>query len=124
MKVLGICGSLRKDSFTRIMLNHAADVAPKTISIKQTDLSTLPLYNQDLDNKDLMPKAVLRFREELAQSDAILFGVCEYNYSISGVLKNAIDWASRNSVGPSPIVGKKAGMIGGGGCFFFEIYDY
>lgn len=93
MKVLGICGSLREKSINKGLLRAAIAVAPDDIKIETFDIGTLPLFNQDFENNP--PQVVTEFKQKIKDADAILFVTPEYNYSIPGVLKNAIDWASR-----------------------------
>jgi chromate reductase len=93
MKILGICGSLREKSINKGLLKAAIEVAPEGIKVDTFDIGTLPLFNQDFENTP--PKEVSDFKKKIEEADAILFVTPEYNYSISGVLKNAIDWASR-----------------------------
>jgi chromate reductase len=98
VKVLAVLGSLRKGSFNRALLHAAMGIA-KTDEIPMTftvaDISEFPLYNEDLRDREGFPPVVARFREQIAAADALLFVSPEYNYSVPGVLKNAIDWASR-----------------------------
>lgn len=93
MKVLGFAGSLRKASFNKALLRAASEVAPDGVSIEVFDLEGIPPYNQDLDRTP--PAKVTEFKTKIRSSDAILIATPEYNYSVPGVLKNAIDWASR-----------------------------
>lgn len=93
MTILGICGSLRKKSINKGLLKAAIEVTPEGIEIETFDIGVLPLFNQDFENNP--PKEVSDFKEKIEEADAILFVTPEYNYSISGVLKNAIDWGSR-----------------------------
>src|SRR5437764_9704221 len=93
VNVLGICGSLRAASFNRGLLRAAVELAPAGVTIETFDLSPIPPYNQDQENTP--PPAVVEFKASILAADAILFATPEYNYSIPGVLKNAIDWASR-----------------------------
>jgi chromate reductase, NAD(P)H dehydrogenase (quinone) len=95
MKVLAISGSLRRDSYNTILLGAAAEVAPEGVELELYDgLKDVPPYDED-DDTDIAPAAVARFREALAEADAVLFSTPEYNGSIPGQLKNALDWASR-----------------------------
>src|SRR3989338_5008048 len=93
MKILGICGSLRKGSYNKALLKIAQEVAPKGVKIEIFDLKDIPLFNQD-EEYDL-PKPVADFKKKIMNADGILFATPESNYSIPGVLSNAIDWASR-----------------------------
>ena len=92
--VLGICGSLRGKSFNRQALLAAAEVMPPRMRLTIASYDAIPLYNQDLQDQGL-PIAVTALAQEIREADALLIASPEYNYSISGVLKNAIDWLSR-----------------------------
>jgi chromate reductase len=95
MKIAGISGSLRKHSINRGVLRAvASQLAERNIEYLETDISDFPLYDQDL-NAQGIPDAVMRVHQQLQSADAIVLASPEYNYSISGVLKNAIDWLSR-----------------------------
>lgn len=110
LNVLGICGSLRQASYNAAALRVAQALAPDAgMSITVADISSLPLYNEDLRTAGF-PAAVERFREQIRAADALLFVTPEYNYSIPGVLKNAIDWASRPP--EQPFAGKPAAIMG------------
>lgn len=104
-----IIGSLRKDSFNRTVANGLYKLAPKEFSFKELNIGDLPLYNQDNDGAP--PATVVRFKDEIKASDGLLFVTPEYNRSIPGVLKNALDCASR-PYGQSAWSGKPAGVIG------------
>jgi chromate reductase, NAD(P)H dehydrogenase (quinone) len=108
--VAGLVGSLRARSFNRGLLRAAVELAPDGMTIADVPIGELPHYNEELDF-DGGPETVKRFRATIQAADAILFVVPEYNYSISGVLKNAIDWASRPT-GRGAIVGKPAAVMG------------
>ena len=104
-----IVGSLRRDSFNRKLANALVKLAPSDFSFKQLKIDDLPLYNQDDDGN---PAAVVkRLKDEISASSGVLFVTAEYNRSIPGVLKNAIDHASR-PYGKSAWQGKPAGVIG------------
>ncbi len=109
MKILAICGSLRKESFNKGALRAAIEVAPKGVKIETAEIGNLPLFNQDFEKNP--PEIVVEFKKKIGSADAILFVTPEYNYSISGVLKNAIDWASR-PYGDSAWEGKPAAIMG------------
>lgn len=95
MKILGISGSLRAGSFNTALLKVAAELAQKAgVKFEIYDISDIPFYNSDLD-ADNKPDAVVKFNAAIKNADGLLFSTPEYNYSIPGVLKNAIDWASR-----------------------------
>jgi chromate reductase, NAD(P)H dehydrogenase (quinone) len=107
--ILGICGSLRQASFNRAALRMATTLAPQGVTITEAEISAIPLYNEDIRAKGF-PPAVAEFRASIAAADALLFATPEYNYSMSGVLKNAIDWASRSP--EQPFAGKPVAMMG------------
>jgi chromate reductase len=120
MKVLAISGSLRRDSLNTRLLRAAADLAPSGVEVELLDpsvLKELPIYDQD-DDTDTPPVAARRLRGSIRLADAILIATPEYNGSIPGVLKNAIDWASRpfpdNAVKGKPVavIGASTGLFG------------
>jgi chromate reductase len=113
--ILGISGSLRKASLNTALLREAAELAPEHTRLTIADISDLPLFDDDVLRAG-PPEPVRRLKQQIAEADALLFGVAEYNYSISGVLKNAIDWASR-PLDTTPLTGKPASMVGSGGRF-------
>ena len=106
--VLGISGSLRKASYNTALINAAVDLMPPGMTLEVFDLSPLPMFNQDFEKP--FPEAVVAFRDKLAQADAILIATSEYNSSITGALKNALDWASRSP--QPPLQGKPAAIMG------------
>lgn len=93
MHILGISGSLRKNSYNTALLRYALSQLPSDITHEIANIGSLPLMNQDLEND--LPAPVKTLKEALARADAVLISSPEYNYSIPGVLKNAIDWVSR-----------------------------
>lgn len=97
--ILGICGSLRRGSFNRRLLELAGEVAPESLSLSvHEDFCSLPLFNEDLEQADgSPPPAIEQLREAMDKADAILIATPEYNQSMPGVLKNAIDWLSRSA---------------------------
>ena len=109
MKILGIAGSLRKGSFNRMALAVAQRLAPADVQFEVFDLANIPPYNEDVKAVG-WPESVKRFREAIAAADAVLITTPEYNYSIPGVLKNAIDWASRPP--EQPFDGKPIAIMG------------
>src|SRR5690348_8778146 len=109
IKVLGICGALRKGSFNMMALRVAQNLVPAGMKIEIADISAFPLYNEDVKAQGF-PPAVQAFRDQIAAADALLFATPEYNYSMSGVLKNAIDWASRPPA--PPVLGKPVAVMG------------
>jgi chromate reductase len=111
---VGFSGSLRAGSYNSALLRAAVELAPAAMHIETVSLADIPLYNADVEAQG-MPASVQTFRERLAAADALLIATPEYNYSVPGVLKNAIDWASR---GPeSPLNYKPLAMMGAGGRF-------
>lgn len=94
MKILGISGSLRSDSFNTKLLRLAAHQLPEKVDYLLYTCHNLPLYNQELDGTD-KPAAVVELLELIGNADGLLISTPEYNFGIPGVLKNAIDWASR-----------------------------
>ena len=106
--VLGISGSLRKGSHNTALLGAAAELMPPGMTLEIFDLAALPMYNPDHEKP--FPEAVIEFRTRLAQADAVLIATPEYNSSISGALKNAIDWASRPP--RQPFNGKPVAIMG------------
>ncbi len=111
ISVLGICGSLRKGSYNMAALRTAIELKPPGMTIEIAEIGAIPLYNEDVRAQGF-PPAVETLRRQIAAADALLFATPEYNYSMSGVLKNAIDWASRPP--DQPFAGKPAAIIGAG----------
>ena len=118
MKVLAICGSLRSASYNRQLLLAARDLLPGDAELELWDgLKAVPPYDED-DDGESPPAAVQRLRDALTGADAVLFSTPEYNSSIPGVLKNALDWASRPIATnvlrnkPVAVIGASTGMFG------------
>lgn len=111
--VLGISGSLRKSSNNTGLLRAANELLPAGMSLEIYDISAIPLYNNDLLAEGL-PPAVQEFKARIAAADALLIATPEYNSSLPGVFKNAIDWASRPP-NESSFPGKPLAMMGAGG---------
>ena len=115
-KILGIAGSLRRRSYNRSALRAAQQLAPAGVTLNIFELDGIPAFNED-DEKN-PPGKVLELKKQIRAADALLIVTPEYNYSISGVLKNAIDWASRPygdsawSGKPAAIMGASAGNLG------------
>src|SRR5688572_24831808 len=114
--VLGVSGSLRKASYNTAALRVAREIAPEGMVIEPVDLAPIPRYNED-GREPGFPPPVEEFRSRIKAADAVLFVTPEYNYSIPGVLKNAIDWASRPpdqpfDGKPMAIMGASPGVIG------------
>jgi chromate reductase, NAD(P)H dehydrogenase (quinone) len=116
--VLAFAGSLRKDSFNKALIRCAVEECPDNMTIDVFDLADIPLFNEDLIKT--LPDKVEAFKQKIREADALLMAVPEYNYSVSGVLKNALDWASRPKEGnplqgkPVAIMSASTGMLGGG----------
>jgi chromate reductase len=116
ISVLGICGSLRRGSYNMMALRTAIALKPAGMDVTVADISQIPLYDEDVRAQGF-PPAVETLRHQIAAVDALLFACPEYNYSMTGVLKNAIDWASRPpdqpfAGKPCAILGAAAGMAG------------
>jgi len=115
MKLLGISGSLRKESWNSAALRAAQELLPDH-ELEIAEIGDLPLMNQDLEANGKYPPAVERFRAQVLGADALLFATPEYNASIPAPLKNAIDWASRpaNTLAgkPGAIMGVSGGLLG------------
>lgn len=109
VRVLGFSGSLRKDSYNSAALRAAAELLPDGVALETFDLSPIPLYNEDERQRGLPPE-VQELRARISAADALLIVTPEYNYSVPGVLKNAIDWASRPP--DQPFNGKPLALMG------------
>lgn len=109
IKILGISGSLRKESYNLSLLTAASKLLPMDVELEIYSLDKLPMYNQDLEYAE--NPTVAEFKAKIKEADAILFSSPEYNYSIPGVLKNAIDVASR-PWGDNTWAGKPAAIMG------------
>jgi chromate reductase, NAD(P)H dehydrogenase (quinone) len=111
MRVLGISGSLRRDSHNTELLRAAASLLPSGVEFELYDgLREIPPYDED-DHKSQEPAAVTHLKERIAAADAVLFATPEYNHSIPGQLKNAMDWVSR-PLADTPLEGKPVAVIG------------
>jgi chromate reductase len=110
MRVLGIAGSLRNASYNRGLLRAAQELAPDGMEVDLFDIRDLPYYDGDVEAAGA-PEAVHRFRDAIRAADAVLFTTPEYNRGTSGVLKNAIDWASRPAR-QSVLDGKPVALMG------------
>lgn len=107
LTLLGICGSLRKKSLNAALLRTVAEtLPPEARLVDAPSLGDIPLFNSDLGE----PEAVAALKLAIREADGLVIATPEYNYSIPGVLKNALDWASRPQ--PSPLRGKPVGIIG------------
>ena len=112
IQFVGLSGSLRKGSFNTMLLKAAAQLLPTDVSMEIISIEDIPLYNADLDLPvaKQRPPSVEHFRKMLTDADGIVIASPEYNYSIPGGLKNAIDWASRGE--DSPLLRKPIAVIG------------
>jgi chromate reductase len=110
IRVLGFAGSLRRASYNRGLIRAAAEVAPTGIVVDVFDLGDVPLYNQDVEDAG-EPAAVVAFKQAIGRADAMLVATPEYNHGVPGVLKNALDWASRPRV-TSPLRDKAVAVTG------------
>jgi chromate reductase len=109
ISILGFAGSLRKDSYNKSILRAAIEFLSKDTGLEIFDLEGIPPFNQDMENQP--SEKVKEFKAKIRAADAILIATPEYNYSIPGVLKNAIDWASR-PYGDNAFEGKPAAVMG------------
>src|SRR5919199_5807597 len=116
VRILGIAGSLRRASYNRAALRAATQLVPAGVTLDTFELDGIPGFNQDEEHNP--PAKVIEFKRRIREADAILMVTPEYNYSVPGVLKNAIDWASRPygdsawSGKPVAIMGASVGTIG------------
>ena len=118
MRILAVSGSLREGSFNASLLRAALEAAPEGVELELWEgIGELPLYDEDVDGADA-PESVRRLRKDWAAADAILFSTPEYNGSVPGGLKNAVDWASRPKLEavlrnkPVAVVGASTGQFG------------
>ncbi|WP_332772518.1 NADPH-dependent FMN reductase [Phenylobacterium sp.] len=110
VSVLGFAGSLRQGSYNRALLRAAQALAPDGMSLEIFDLAAIPLYNGDVEATG-DPEGVAAFKQALRRADAVLMVTPEYNHGVPGVMKNAVDWASRPAQ-DSALNGKPVGIIG------------
>ncbi len=112
-KIVGISGSLRKASFNSALLRAAAEVAPKSLEVQLGTIVGIPLYDGDDEAQNGVPEAVARLKDQIASADGLLIVSPEYNNSMPGVLKNAIDWLSRPPKDAARVFANKpVGLIG------------
>jgi chromate reductase len=117
VKILGFVGSLRKGSYNKALIRAALELLPEDATLEVFDLEGIPPFNQDLENQP--PQIVRDFKAKIKNADALLIASPEYNYSIPGVLKNAIDWASRPYIDkvfdgkPVALMSASVGRLGG-----------
>ncbi len=93
--IIGIAGSTRRGSFNAALLRSATELAPQGINVKAVTIAGIPLYDGDLESEHGIPESVTQLKNQIAQADGLLLVTPEYNQSVPGVLKNAIDWLSR-----------------------------
>ena len=116
LRILGLAGSLRRQSYNRAALRAAQQLCPTGMTLEIGELDQIPPYNQDQEHP--APDSVQHMKRQITSANAILFVTPEYNYSVSGVLKNAIDWGSRPyghsawNGKPCAIMGASVGMLG------------
>ncbi len=110
MNILALAGSLRKASFNKSLLRAAQDLSGDEMDIEIIDLADIPLFNADLES-DKDPDAVANFKDAIRNADGVLIASPEYNHGMTGVTKNAIDWASRPPK-DAPLAGKPVGILG------------
>jgi chromate reductase len=110
ISILGFAGSLRRASYNRGLVRAALESAPSGITIQVFELGEIPLYNQDIEDAG-EPGPVVAFKDAILRADALLVATPEYNHGVPGVLKNALDWASRPRV-TSPLKDKPVAVLG------------
>lgn len=114
-KILAIPGSLREASLMRHLLRTLPQIAPDDMEITIFDLHEIPLYNQDIEDAAGFPPGVQAFRDAVSASDGLIIATSEYNGSVPGVLKNSIDWASRQGLlakRPVALISGSPGALG------------
>ena len=112
IKLVAFCGSLRKASFNRLALHAFVERLPQSASVETIEIGDWPLYNADIQAQGF-PAGVQAAQQKTLAADGIIFASPEYNYSVSGALKNAIDWLSRLT--PQPFAGKPMTVFGASG---------
>ena len=111
--IIGLCGSLRRGSFNQMLLRAAVDAAPPGTTITPSPFDDIPLYDGDVEEEQGVPPAVQRLKDRIAEADGLLIVTPEYNASMPGVLKNAIDWLSRPPADiPRVFRGRPVAIIG------------
>lgn len=114
MNILTICGSLRKDSFNKSILRALPALAPSSFQFRDApSFGSFPIYNADEQGGGGFPDAVVSFADAVRSADAVVIGSPEYNYSVPGGLKNALDWVSR--LKEQPFVGKPVALMSASG---------
>jgi chromate reductase len=113
LKILAIPGSLRRESFNRRLLHAIRAMAPRDVDIRiEQGIGALPLFDEDIEHDVLRDSSVSTLRARVAEADALLIATPEYNQSIPGVLKNAVDWLSRPAPDRDVLAGKHVAVIG------------
>ncbi len=118
LEIVGFAGSLRSGSYNRTLLAAAADLMPEGANLTQLVLDGIPPYNEDIDNDEDRPASVERFKSAIASADGVLIVTPEYSHGVPGLLKNALDWASRPretqpmSRRPVALMGASPGVTG------------
>lgn len=135
MTILALLGSLRDGSYNKMLLHAAEELKPEAMTIVEADIFDIPHYDQDIEDSHV-PEPVIKLKQQIREADALLFVTPEYNYSVPGVLKNAIDWASRPPADnpfaekPAAIMSTSTSMLGGARaqyhlrqiCVFLDVY--
>lgn len=111
MRILGIAGSLRRRSYNRLLIRTAQELVPPGVEFVVHDLEPIPLYNGDLEVGE-GPAPVVAFKQAISSAQGLLIATPEYNFGIPGVLKNALDWASRPMGGNSALANKPVAIVG------------
>lgn len=111
LQIVALCGSLRKASYNGILLDLAVSLAPESMNLKRLSLEDIPLFSQDVEEEGF-PESVKLLRESVRHADGLLIACPEYNNSVSGVLKNAIDWISRKDEAGYPFSRKPIMIVG------------
>lgn len=109
IKITAFSGSLRKNSYNRMLIKSLQELKPENIEIEEIDLLEIPLYNGDTEDAGV-PAAVSAFKEKIEKANGVIISTPEYNHAVPGVLKNALDWASRPPY--NPFSGKPVGIMG------------
>lgn len=108
-KILAFAGSLREKSYNKLLLKAVLENLPLDVEMEVFDLATIPMYNQDIETQP--PSDVVLLKQKISEADMVMIATPEYNYSIPGVLKNALDWISRPS-NQNPLSKKPVGILG------------
>lgn len=110
IKVIGFAGSLRKNSYNKMLLKTVQNLFPSDMEMEIVDIPDIPIYNYDIQESQGFPQSIINIGEKIKNADAILIATPEYNYSIPGGLKNFIDWLSR--LESKPFFGIPMSMVG------------